>query len=91
MEVTKMIEALKLLSERIEELNNSKDFYKNLLAKEREENEKFQEDRKKQREDRKKQNNVHAQQLDMLQNTLVTMTQTFQVRELQHSKELDEL
>merc|ERR1712130_577390 len=60
-----------------EELKN---FYEDLLAKEREEYELLREDRKKQKK-----------QMDMLQNCVVQMTQTFQVREVQHSKEVDEL
>merc|ERR1712130_612860 len=60
-----------------EELKN---FYEDLLAKEREEYELLREDRKKQKK-----------QMDMLQNCVVQMTQTFQVREVQHSKEIDEL
>merc|ERR1712113_674213 len=91
-EVTKMVEALKLLNEQNNELKirlkeeredqkkqneELKNFYEDLLAKEREEYELLREDRKK--------------QMDMLQNCIVQMTQTFQVRELQHSTEIDEL
>jgi len=80
-EVTKVVEALNEMNEHKNEIKTRLEERINEMKTRLEE----------EREERKRQNDVHAQHMDMLQQSIVVMTQTIQVREVLHAKELDDL